>query len=71
MNYIKIILCKDIGNIISKYLLPSKIFIENDRKLNLVYLNDYIEWIKIYLNDDSKQLRYSRKYLNGYYWTMT
>jgi hypothetical protein len=69
MNILKLIIGKDIVGIIGKYLLPCKILIESNRKLNLFYLKDNIEWIKIYLNDNNK-IRIYREYVNGYYWTM-
>ena len=65
MNYIKIILGKDIGSIIFNYLLPLK------RKINLESLKYNIEWIQIYLDLDGTKTKIHRsKAINGYYWTM-
>ena len=84
MNYIKLIMGKDIGSIIGKYLLPCKIFIESNRKLNLESLIFNTELIPFYL-DERKLCKFKKfqrmeyvsgifgkdlTYNNKYFWTM-
>ena len=77
MNYIKLIIGKDIGSIIGKYLLPN---IESNRKLNLISIRYNTYLIQYYLDKSKKlnkikNLEYSRSdcvygYGNKIFWTM-
>jgi hypothetical protein len=73
MNYIKLIIGKDIVSIIGKYLLPSKIDIENNRKTNLINLNNSIYWIRYHLSCTKEYINI-REFFDdnggGKYWTM-
>jgi hypothetical protein len=84
MNYIKLILGKDISSIIGKYLLPSKKLIESNRKLNFLSLEYNTELIPYYL-DECKNFKFKGlkrmeyvsgicgkdlNYGNKYFWTI-